>query len=491
MELRRLVLLHSNDMHGNFFAKETHDKMVGGMSRLSGYVHKTREEETDPVLYVISGDMLQGSIIDQEYRGISTILVMNMLEPDVVTLGNHEMDYGFAHLMFLERCANFPIVNANLYIKPTGSNLFKPYHILELDGIRILFIGIITEEVLAKSKSEALLGTFISIEDAAEEVEYICNSYKDVDIDLTVLLTHIGFDQDKRLAALLPPELGVDLIIGGHSHTLLEQPEKVNDILIAQVGSGTDFLGRFDLTINMDSNSVHDFSWEAVPIDDSHCPNDPVMDQLLTEYQQEIDDKYNTVICRLPHEMEHGGRFRETELGNLFSDILSYQLGVDLVFVASGSIRKPKLQALVTRSDLMEIYPYDEPMISFTVDGRILRAMLGHLMRSLYQAGTREFYQWNRDLRVEVEATGGLGQVLMKRAPLDPDGEYRIAMQEYHYGIIADNFGISQEEIALKGRVRVVSTSAQDNLIEYFRKHKIPRNRRDGRIKLAAVLEDR
>ncbi|NLA96487.1 MAG: bifunctional metallophosphatase/5'-nucleotidase, partial [Clostridiaceae bacterium] len=156
MDLRRLVLLHSNDMHGDFFARETRDKMVGGMSRLSGYVHKVREEEPDPVLYVISGDMLQGSIIDQEYRGISTILVMNMLEPDVVTLGNHETDYGFSHLMFLERCANFPIVNANLYIKPTGANLFKPYHIMEVDGIRILFIGIVTEEVIAKSKSEPL-----------------------------------------------------------------------------------------------------------------------------------------------------------------------------------------------------------------------------------------------------------------------------------------------------------------------------------------------
>ncbi|HZK29564.1 MAG TPA: metallophosphatase, partial [Clostridia bacterium] len=304
MGLRRLIMLHSNDMHGDFFAKETHDKMVGGMSQLSGYVHKVREEENDPVLYVISGDMLQGSIIDQEYKGISTVLVMNMLEPDVVTLGNHETDYGFTHLMFLERCANFPIVNANLYIKPTCTNLFKPYYILEVDGIRILFIGIITEEVISKSKSEPLIGTFISIEDAAEEVEYICNSYKDIDIDLTVLLTHIGFEQDKRLARLLPAEIGVDLIIGGHSHTLLEQPEKINDILIAQVGSGTEHIGRFDLIIDMDTNSVHDFTWQAIPIDDSHCPNDPVMDELLLRYQKEVDGKYNAVICRLPHDLE-------------------------------------------------------------------------------------------------------------------------------------------------------------------------------------------
>ena len=491
MDLRRLVMLHSNDMHGDFFAKETHDRMVGGMSRLSGYVHKVREEEDDPVLYVISGDMLQGSIIDQEYRGISTILVMNMLEPDVVTLGNHEMDYGFSHLMFLERCANFPIVNANLYIKPTESNLFKPYHIIEIDGIRILFIGIITEEIIAKSKSEPLIGTFIGIEDAAEEVEYICNSYKDVDIDLTVLLTHIGFDQDIELAKLLPPEIGVDLIIGGHSHTMLEQPEKVNDILIAQVGSGTEHIGRFDLILNMDTNSVHEFTWKAVPIDDTHCPNDPVMDELLSNYQEEVDGKYNSVICRLPHEMEHENRFRETDLGNLFADILRYQLGVDIVFVASGSIRKKKMSQLVTRTDIMEVYPYDEALISFSVDGATLREMLEHLMDSLYHHGSREFYQWNAELRANIEPDGKIGDVWLKGENLDPRKEYRIAMQDYHYGIIADTFGITHEVLDKKGRVRVVSTSAQDNVIEYFRRQKVARSRCDGRINMTKALEER
>ena len=376
-------------------------------------------------------------------------------------------------------------------IKPTESNLFKPYHIIEIDGIRILFIGIITEEIIAKSKSEPLIGTFIGIEDAAEEVEYICNSYKDVDIDLTVLLTHIGFDQDIELAKLLPPEIGVDLIIGGHSHTMLEQPEKINDILIAQVGSGTEHIGRFDLIINMDTNSVHEFTWKAVPIDDTHCPNDPVMDELLSNYQEEVDGKYNSVICRLPHEMEHENRFRETELGNLFADILRYQLGVDIVFVASGSIRKKKMSRLVTRTDIMEIYPYDEALISFSVDGATLREMLAHLMDSLYHHGSREFYQWNAELRANIEADGKIGEVWLKGEDLDPNKEYRIAMQDYHYGIIADTFGITHEELDKKGRVRVVSTSAQDNVIEYFRRQKVARSRRDGRINMTMALEER
>lgn len=487
MHLRRLVLLHSNDLHGDFFATETHDKMVGGMSMLSGYVQKVREEEKDPVLYVISGDMLQGSIIDQEYKGISTILIMNMLAPDVVTLGNHETDYGFAHLMFLERCARFPIVNANLYIKPTKTNLFRSHYIMNADGIRLLFIGIITELVM--DRKEPLIGTFISVEDAANEIEYICNCYRDVDIDLTVLLTHIGFEDDKKLASLLPKEIGVDLIIGGHSHTMLEEPEKVNDILITQVGTGSDFIGRYDLIINMDTNSVHDFTWQAIPIDDSHCPVDPVMDELLNDYQSEIDGKYNTVLCRFPHALEHKTRFRETELGSVFADIFKYQLGVDIAFVASGSIRTQKLGPLVTLTDLMETFPYNEPMISFSVTGKMLEDMLTHLMHTLFHEDGHEFYQWSAELRVDVLEDGSIANISYLGAPLEPEKTYRISMQQYHYGCIANTFGVAHDEIEETGRVRIVSTSSQDNIVEYFRTHTILKPFRcDGRILLRKPL---
>jgi putative 5'-nucleotidase domain protein len=92
---------------------------------------------------------------------------------------------------------------------------------------------------LSKTTSDALISTFVNVEEAAREVERICNAYKRIDIDFTILLTHIGYENDLKLAELLDPELGVDVIIGGHSHTLLEQPTKVKDILVTQVGVGT------------------------------------------------------------------------------------------------------------------------------------------------------------------------------------------------------------------------------------------------------------
>ena len=93
------------------------------------------------MIYAIAGDMFQGSLIDSEFKGVSTIEIMNLLAPDVVTIGNHEVDYGLAHLLFLEKCANFPIINANLYMKHNGRRLFRSHRILEIDGMKVLFIG--------------------------------------------------------------------------------------------------------------------------------------------------------------------------------------------------------------------------------------------------------------------------------------------------------------------------------------------------------------
>ena len=194
---KKLTLLHSNDMHGDFLAQDTDEKLVGGVSMLSGYVNKVRQEEKN-TLYCIAGDMFRGSVIDSEYKGMSTVEIMNVISPDVVTLGNHETDYGVTHLLFLEKCARFPIINANLYIKSNYARLFNPHIVLEVDGMKILFIGIITEQVMSQTRNESIIGAFVDIHEAATEIGKICNAYNAIDIDLTVLLTHIGFEEDKQ-----------------------------------------------------------------------------------------------------------------------------------------------------------------------------------------------------------------------------------------------------------------------------------------------------
>ena len=102
MDKKKITILHSNDLHGDFLAQENDNKQLGGISLLSGLVKKIKSEEEN-CLYTIAGDMFRGSVIDHEYKGYSTIDLMNFLSPDIVTLGNHEIDYGLAHLLFLEK----------------------------------------------------------------------------------------------------------------------------------------------------------------------------------------------------------------------------------------------------------------------------------------------------------------------------------------------------------------------------------------------------
>ena len=480
---KSFTILHSNDMHGDFLAEATglaEGHVIGGMSLLSGYINKVRQEEKN-VLFVISGDMLQGSTIDSEHKGLSTIEIMNYLAPDVVTLGNHELDYGFPHLLFLEKMANFPIVNANLYIKKYNKRLMKPYIILNIDGFDIMFIGIVTEEALSALKLDQSIGTFISLEDAASEVGKICNAYKNEDIDLTVLMTHIGFEEDKKLAALLDPEWGVDIIIGGHSHTFLEQPAQVNNILIAQAGVGTDQIGRFDIVVDDDTNSIVEWKWQLLPVDNNLAQPDPEIEKLIATFKEGVDRKYNRLLGRLAHKLTHPRREEETELGNLFADIFAQLDSLDVVFVASGSIRRKELGPLVTLNDMKTVYPYDGTLYKFRVTGVHLVKIFTHIMRPENRiAGQSEYFQVNKGIKaVYSDVLHRLESLSINGQSIQDDNQYTICIDGYRYHNSEPKLGITHQEL---GTPKVITTSCQDVIEEYLSHHQNLNSHIEGRL---------
>lgn len=466
---QKLTLLHSNDLHGDFFSEENGSETIGGASRLSGYVSSVREKEKN-VIYCIAGDMFRGNIIDSEFQGISTIEIMNMISPDVVTIGNHETDYGLAHLLFLEKCARFPIINANLFIKTNMSRLFKPIKIIEIDGMKILFIGIVTEAVLANAKNEGLIGTFVDISEAAKEIGHICNTYNSIDIDYTVLLTHIGFEEDQKLAALLDPSWGVDVIIGGHSHTYIEEPAIVNDILIVQAGVGTDQIGRFDLEIDTLKNCTKSWTWKCVPINDKNCPRDEKLEELINSYKGQTDLKYGRVITRFKRELTHPDRYRQTELGSLFSDILKESLGLDIMLLGSGSIRNEKLGPIVTLQDLLECFPYDDSIHLLTVTGKQLKKMLLHMLRDeAFEGDHTEFYQLSDGLFVKYSKSDKkMLEFTFNGNPIKPSDEFKLGLQKYHFTNIEDSFNITLKEVEENGKTRIIATSCRDIIEEYL-----------------------
>ncbi|MBE6108344.1 MAG: bifunctional metallophosphatase/5'-nucleotidase [Erysipelotrichaceae bacterium] len=482
---KKLTLLHSNDLHGDFSEEKLNEKLVGGVSMLSGYVDKVRKEEKN-TLYCIAGDMFRGSVIDSEFKGMSTIEIMNAIAPDVVTLGNHETDYGIAHLLFLEKCARFPIINANLYIKSNYARLFTPQIVLEVDGMKILFIGILTEEVMSQTKNEAIIGSFVDIHEAALEIGKICNAYNASDIDLTVLLTHIGFEEDKLLAAQLDPSWGVDLIIGGHSHTFIDEPAVVNDIVIVQAGTGTDQIGRFDLTIDTYNNDIEDFTWKTIPIMESNCPRDPDIERILNSYKQETDKKYGRTITRLRRTLTHPKREMETELGGLFSDIVKDSLALDLMLFASGNVRTKQMGPLVTYQDLVECIAFDDSVHMMYITGAQLKRMLKFMLRDeVWQGAHNEFYQLSKGMKVVYDRKSHeMLEFSYENEPILDDRLFKVGLQNYHFLNFTDFFNVPIEEVEANKKSVVMTTSTRDVIEEYLISHQHLDREIDGRLTL-------
>ncbi|MBQ9543562.1 MAG: bifunctional metallophosphatase/5'-nucleotidase [Clostridia bacterium] len=481
-DLVNLTFLHSNDLHGDFLPKTVGGKETGGLSRLSGYVEKVRREDPN-VIYAVAGDMFRGSVIDSEYQGLSTINLMNNLRPDVATIGNHEVDYGFAHLLFLEKCAKFPIINANLFITMNNSRVFTPFLNVEVGGLRVLFIGILTEEVLASTRSEKIIGTFIDLESAAKEVGVICDNYRTVNTDVTVLLTHIGIDNDIKLAEKLDPDWGVDLIIGGHSHTFIEEPVWVNGVPIVQAGTGTGVIGRADLTYDRASGKIEKIDWRCEKINEDTAPEDPVMKELIDSYRVKTDSKYKRVICRWARKLTHPSREQETEMGDLYADVMADDASFDVMLFGSGSIRKKELGPLIEYQDLIENTPFDGPIYMVEVTGEQLRRIAYHLMRDDAWVGETEFYQFSSALRLTYrKSTHTIESLTFRGEPVTDDMKIKLGIQDYHFNNFDKFFGVPLKDVKKNMKPRIVATSQNNIIEEYFSTNPTLDSHVDGRI---------
>ena len=484
MAIRKITLLHSNDMHGDFLPKTEDGFETGGLVRLSGYVNKIRKEE-EHVVYAMAGDMFRGSIIDSEYMGLSTIDLVNILNPDVAAVGNHEVDYGLAHLLFLEKCAQFPIINANMFITINNARLFEPFLNIRAGGVNILFIGILTKEVLDSTKTEKVVGTFIDVEEAAREVGIICDNYRTSDTDLTVLLTHIGIEEDRKLAEYIDKRWGVDLIIGGHTHTEMNEPEVINGIPIVQAGSGTGHIGRFDIEYDTWRNKIRNYTWQYVPINEETAPKDEIMETMLEMYRTETDTKYRRVVTRLARKLTHPARNQETELGNLYADIMQDESSFDLMLFGSGSIRKQEFGPIVEYQDMLENTPFDDDVHMVEVTGEQFRRIVLHLLRDEAWEGHTEFYQMSRGVRIKYRrSTRTLEEFRFNGKDITDDMHLRIALQHYHFMSFDEFMGVPLAEVVQNMRPRIVMSSQNNVIEEYFSTHPALDAHVEGRIEI-------
>ncbi|MGI9190544.1 MAG: bifunctional metallophosphatase/5'-nucleotidase [Chitinophagaceae bacterium] len=270
---RRITLLHTNDVHSRLdpFPNDG-SKMAGKGGAAARYrqIEQIRKEG-NPVLLLDAGDIFQGTPYFNFYKGKPEMQVMSLMGYDAATLGNHDFDLGMENLLHQMQYADFPFVNCNyeLYNTPL-ENQVVPYHILHKGGIKIgiIGVGIDLEGLVHNDMRKGLVYT--DPIQKANEMAYFLKKKKRC--DTVICLSHLGFEyssdkvSDKRLAA---ESEHIDWIIGGHTHTFLEQPltiknRKKQDVVINQVGWGGVYLGRIDIFFNHKKESVYVSKNQAV-----------------------------------------------------------------------------------------------------------------------------------------------------------------------------------------------------------------------------------
>ena len=483
--LKRITILHSNDIHGQFTGEtDENGKLRCSIAQVAGLVAQTKEDNPN-TLYCIAGDVFQGSLIDSDYQGLSTIDILNLIDIDVMSLGNHELDYGISHMLFAGRYANFEVINANFIIKSNRKHLFKPYYMADIDGILVLFIGLLTENIIDQTRAEGLVGRYVTVADAEDEIR---RTYSKLDekgrkADVVVLLTHIGLEADLELARSLDKELDVDIIIGGHSHTYIEEPVVENGILILQCGSDNTHIGKLDFLYNKSTDTVEEYSWEMIPVDEDHCPADKYVTAMINTYVYEINDKYSKMVTTLKRQLDNYGRGNPTEAGQLFADVFADDLGLDVMCLASSSLRCYSLGPDVTLEDLKEAYPYDGKIYCLKMRGEHLKRGIAHMLRSeVLEEWKETFFHFSKRLKIDFDFDSKDLSIKFDDQPLEDDRILEVGMQEYYLINSEIGFGIRPEElVAEEEGIWIASPDAFLTLEDYLLNHKNLGRRLDDR----------
>jgi len=426
-----IVLLHTNDMHGHMFPYE--DKKIveppeqaGGFQYLATLIKKARRENPGRVLLLDGGDIAQGTIYSNLAKGIPMMELMNYLRYDASVIGNHEFDWGEDKLVNMISAADFPILDSNILLKEEGSFIkgTEPYILKDIEGVRIGIIGIAcTEKSVFGPKIDLNAYDFISPEDAMNTyIPILKNVHK---ADLIIALNHNGFREDKELASSVP---GIDVIVGGHSHTVLKEPELVGDTIIVQAGCYTAYLGELKLRYDRGEKEIAGYEGKLIPITDSQIEADPEVVWMLDKYKEKYEAIAREVIGETLVDLNNS-KIEEASIGNLFTDIMREYGKSHVALLNSGGIRADIPAGPVTMEKLYEVFPFDNLLVTMDLKGKDLMDILENSF-----SGKHAILQVS-GLYIKCDMTKPEGhhltEVLINGELLDMDATYRVATADF------------------------------------------------------------
>ena len=376
-----IVILHTNDSHGRV------DTNLG-FSRVA-YAKNTLEGAGATVLLLDAGDALHGLPFANISAGEAVVRLMNAAGYDAMTVGNHDFNYGHQRLAELSGMAEFPMLASNV-VKEDGSLLLSGSVVLEMNSVKFGILGLATPETMYKTSPDNVEG--LTFTDPIEAAKENVAALEAENCTLIIALTHLGLDEGSEITSKMLAEQvpGIDVIVDGHSHTLLEEGMWVNGTLIVSAGEYIENIGCVDI----DPSGVTAATL-LTGEDLGAAEGDEAVQALVAEIAAAQEEQLNVKVGSAAVDLVGERalvRTSETNLGNFAADAIRGATGAEIALINGGGIRDSIPAGDVTKKQLAMVFPFGNYAVLMEVTGQQLLDALEHGV-SLYPAEDGRFPQ--------------------------------------------------------------------------------------------------
>lgn len=488
LELR---LLHVNDTHA--FLAGIDDRMNacfeatdcrGGLARISAAIRATRQEQ-DNIIALDAGDQFQGTLFYSVNKWPMIAAADALLPYDAMTLGNHEFDEGCRELARFLEAQPLPVLAANLVPQhgcPLAGSRIRPYLVRMVRGTRVGVIGLANDEVtgLAAACPQT------AFRDARTTLQRYVTELEAQGIRHIIAVTHLGLERDRELARSVN---GIDVIVGGHTHTYLgpgskdgpypivEHAPDGSPVLVVTAARATRYLG--DLSITFDAAGIP-VAWtggprELVPA----LPQDEAMTRLVANYAESLERYRTEIVGR--HNIQMPDGMEACRKGDCFSGLLTADAfleygrtqGARLALVNGGGIRASLPAGDISRGDLLALHPFDGQVYVREYSGQQIREALEHAVSGPDGEGPQLLQV--AGLTYEADTSRPAGQRLRSVHIVDEQGQRHALNPQRRYGVVLSDFLASGGDgfgMLRHGRLLATSPlSVRELTGDYIRRH--------------------
>jgi 5'-nucleotidase len=434
------TILHVNDTHDRIEPTVIQGKPYGGMPRLGTLIARYRKSDPNAI-FVHAGDAFQGTLYFNVYEGLADLAFLNELRPDAMALGNHEFDRGPGTLGIFVRNAQFPVLSSNLDVEnePALKGLLRHSTVVTRGREKIGIVGAITPTLPTISNT----GPNIRMLDLRTSLQSEVDALTRAGVNKIVLLTHVGYGEEQELARTLR---NVDVVVGGHSHTLLgtttapgwpaprgpdptvvKNPEGGNTVVV-QSWEGEKVLGRVQVTFDS-RGRVKKWSTSQPVLVDETVPEEPTLKALVAAFEKPIAQQRDRKIAVAASAIPKDGR-----MGGMVADGLlaaASKQGAVVALVNDGGLRAAFEPGDITFGMAISVQPFNNTLVLMDVTGAQLRQALEDIVeaernRVLWvSAGTRY------SLDPSKPAGSRVSNVEIAGKPLDVAAIYRIVVPNF------------------------------------------------------------